>query len=209
MQHNVNRNLQSRFITFEGIEGAGKSSLIQAIQKEFIQKGMDCIATREPGGTSVAEKIRDILLQEDIHDHTEILLFTAARIEHIEKVIKPALAEQKIVLCDRFLDSTFAYQGVARNLNPTLLETLEIITLESLKPYSIKQTVYLKISPKKGLERAKNPNRFEALGEPFFEKVLLGFEKAAKRIPERLWISLDAEQLSLPEITEQVLKILL
>ena len=111
--------MKSMFITFEGNDGSGKSSVIEAIREELTKRGYDIVLTREPGGSKIAEKIREVILDVDntgMDDRTEALLYAASRREHLQKTVIPALKEGKIVLCDRFIDSSLAYQGFARGI---------------------------------------------------------------------------------------------
>ena len=115
-------------ISFEGTEGCGKSTLIRHLLKKFDAHKIAAISTREPGGSPVAEKIREIILNDEMDSLTELFLYESARAEHFEKVIAPALKAKKIILCDRFTDSTIAYQGFARGLKLSVIETLNSVT---------------------------------------------------------------------------------
>jgi dTMP kinase len=178
------------FISFEGGEGAGKSTLIHKIADWLRSEDREVIETHEPGGTALAGDIRKLLLEKPaVAPKTELLLFLAARAEHVHDVIIPALNEGKIVLCDRFQDSTVAYQGFARNLG--VKETLELCEYASggLEP---SLTLYLDIPPQIGLERAKKAtkrektDRMEAEKLEFHEKVRKGFLSLAEMFPQRI-----------------------
>ncbi|MBS1961321.1 MAG: dTMP kinase [Bdellovibrionales bacterium] len=170
------------FVTFEGTEGAGKSTLIAAFADLLRSRGRETVTTREPGGSSVAEKIRAVILNEPMHPWTEAFLYEAARAEHLNQTIRPALERGAIVLCDRFTDSTLAYQGAARGLDWNTLRRLNDIATDGLKP---KLTVFVDIDPGRGLRDAKDPNRFEAEGVAFQTKVRKGFLRAMREEPKR------------------------
>lgn len=177
------------FITFEGMEGAGKTTLIQKLAAHFSASGRDVLITREPGGSGLGKKLRAIILnaEEKISSSTELFLFLADRAEHIEDVIKPALEQGKIVLCDRFTDSTVAYQGYGRGMDRALLETLNGVAAGGLVP---DLTVVLDLEPEVGLSRAKKRNaeqnltveegRFEAEALIFHRKIRQGFLEMAQ-----------------------------
>ena len=169
-------------ITFEGTEGAGKSTLIAALAERIREGGRETVSTREPGGSAVAEKIRALILNEPMDAWTEAFLYEAARAEHLAKTIRPALDRGAIVLCDRFTDSTLAYQGAARGLEWKTLRALNKIATGGIVP---KLTVFVDIDPARGLRDAKDPNRFEAEGLKFQKKVRLGFLRAIREEPRR------------------------
>lgn len=178
----MKKNFQ--FISFEGIEGCGKSTQAKKLYEYFLSKQIDCLLTREPGGSLAGEKIREILLNEDIEKlsaKTELLLNFSARIEHVEKVIKPALKSGKVVICDRFVDSTFAYQGSSMGLSFEVIEQIQKIAIGEFLPditFLINVTVdeaFARISCR------KNNNRYEKLGKEFHQKVYDGFFELAKK----------------------------
>lgn len=182
------------FITFEGGEGCGKSSHIKALAEFFKSRAKDCVLTREPGGTPISEKIRDLLLHskegEEMSARTEILLFEAARAQHVEKLIKPALAEGKVVLCDRFFDSTTAYQGAARKLDLDEVVALNHFATEGLTPDI---TILLDIPVLEGIARAglRDAHKTDRMGSQkieFYEAVRSAFLKIAKQNPHRFTI---------------------
>lgn len=174
------------FITFEGIEGSGKSTQTKKLYEFFLAKKADVILTREPGGTKAGEAIRAILIDEKIEKlapKTELLLNFAARIEHVEKLIKPALAAKKTVICDRFFDSTFAYQGSAFGLDEKLIEEIKSIAIGNFSPdITFLIDVPVEAAFKRIETRADN-NRYEKLGFEFHQKVRDGFLLLAKKNP--------------------------
>ncbi|MFO7667881.1 MAG: dTMP kinase [Desulfobacterales bacterium] len=189
------------FITFEGIEGSGKTTQIRHVSEFLKLKGKDCVTTREPGGTSTGRKIRSILLDPEnkgMDPVAELLLYMADRVEHVNKVIKPSLSDGKTVLCDRYFDATVVYQGYARGLSIDLLMKLHKLILNDLKPDI---TFLLDLPPATGLsrawkqieegERAGIETRFEKEAIAFHEKVREGYLELAHKEPER-FIVIDA-----------------
>ena len=179
------------FITFEGSEGCGKTTQIEALAKALEAQGKTVLITREPGGTLIGEKIRNLLQDQshknDISDMTELLLFSASRAELITSRIQPALSRGEIVICDRFYDSTFVYQGLGRAINMNIVEQLNQITVGTLKP---DLTILLDLDAKIGIERAKSRqsgelDRIENESLAFFEAVRNGYLELAKKEPER------------------------
>jgi dTMP kinase len=185
-----------KFITIEGIEGAGKTTCLDIIAKQLTQQGITVMSTREPGGTPLGEALRELLLghqQAGMSSDAELLLLFAARAEHIQQRIRPALAEGQWVLCDRFTDASYAYQGAGRGLDITRITTLVDWVQKGLKP---DLTLLLDISPEEGLQRAKQrsmPDRFEAETYAFFAKVRAGYQQLAAQEPERI-VLVDASQ---------------
>lgn len=180
----------AKFISLEGGEGAGKSSSLETIKNWLQAQNIAFIMTREPGGTSLGETIRSFFLQETMEAKTEALLLFAARMQHIEKVIKPALAENKWVICDRFTDSTYAYQGYARGLEINDLAWLEQWVQQGLQP---DLTLLLDVPVAQGLQRSEQVTRFEMEGLDFHHKVRLGYQKQAQDYPDRITI-IDSSQ---------------
>lgn len=182
-------------ITFEGTEGAGKSTLIRevAAQLQSVWHGQVTV-TREPGGSPIAEKIRQVVLEthptETMDPWTELFLYEAARAQHLARIIRPALSKNNIVLCDRYTDSTLAYQGHARGLPWKQIQVLNRLATQNLMPHL---TVFLDIDPAVGLGRAREKNRFEDEGVAFQRKVRSGFLKARRQSPRR-WFTLSSEQ---------------
>lgn len=182
------------FITFEGSEGCGKTTQIEALAKTFEAKGKTVLITREPGGTVIGEKIRNLLQdpshKNEISDMTELLLFSASRAELIASRIKPALERGEIVICDRFYDSTYVYQGIGRAIEMNIVDQLNQITVGALKP---NLTILLDLDAKIGIERAKSRqagelDRIENESLAFFEAVRNGYLKLAEKEPERFKI---------------------
>jgi len=190
------------FITFEGTEGAGKSTLMRELASLLAHEGHSVVTTREPGGSKVAEKIRSVILEEEMDPWTETFLYEAARAEHLRETIIPALERGAIVLCDRFTDSTLAYQGMARGLNWKTLRALNKIATSGVTP---KLTVFVDIDPARGLKDAKDPNRFEAEGVAFQTKVRNGFLKIIREEPRR-FIKIKARSGTPTEMAEALLK---
>lgn len=201
--------MNGKFITVEGVEGVGKSTNIETI-KSFLQENeIDFVVSREPGGTLIAEKIRDLLLEkhtEKLTELSELLLVFAARSQHIETFIEPQLAKGTWVLCDRFTDATYAYQGGGRGLNIETISALETLVQKSLRP---DLTIILDLDPQVGLERAKNRgelDRFEIEKLSFFEKVRETYLDISRRDAKRCKI-VDAS-LPLSEVRENVTLVL-
>ena len=177
------------FITFEGSEGCGKSTHIKRLKEYFESQGRECVLTREPGGTPLAEMIRDLLLHakegDGMPSTTEIVLFEAARADHVERKIKPAIAENKVVICDRFYDSTSAYQGAARKISASDVDWLNNFATGGLAPTL---TIVLDVDPEVGLARAANrddgnADRMGSEKLDFYKKVREGFLNLAKDNP--------------------------
>ncbi|MEJ2347016.1 MAG: dTMP kinase [Gammaproteobacteria bacterium] len=176
------------FITVEGSEGAGKSTNLEFIRRRLEEAGKSVVMTREPGGTPLAERIRELLLghsHDGMADDCELLLVFAARAEHLDKVIRPALAAGKWVLCDRFTDATYAYQGGGRGIAGDRIAQLETWTQGELRP---DLTLILDVPVVVGMERAGRrsaPDRFEAQRQEFFERVRDTYLQRAQREPRR------------------------
>ena len=169
--------IAGKLITFEGIDGSGKSTQIQLLEAEFEKLGISYKTFREPGGTKLSEKIRTILLDKEnieLYSNAESLLFAAARAQLTAEQIKPAITKGEFVICDRFTDSTIAYQGYGRGLNINNLELINTIATDGLIPDI---TFILDIDPQKATERLKtvNPDRMEATGIDFFKKIRQGY----------------------------------
>lgn len=177
------------FITFEGIDGCGKSTQLQLVGDLIESRGYKVHRLREPGGTVLSESIRDLLLssKSKINDIAELLLFEAARSNLIEQIIKPALSKGEFVLCDRFYDSTTAYQGYGRQINLDIINQCNAIATNGLKP---DLTFYMKISFDTAKIRAghREKDRMEKSGNAFFSRVLSGFDIIALNEPERVKI---------------------
>ena len=194
------------FITFEGVEGGGKSTQISAAANWLAERGHEVVQTREPGGTFGAESIRDLLVNgatDQWSSLTECLLMNAARSEHLEKLIRPALAGDKTVLCDRFMDSTRAYQGGAGGIAMAELREIEKAVVGSTVP---DLTIILDLPVEEGLIRAATrggEDRFERKGEAYHRQVRQAFQTIAKEEPDRC-VLIAADQ-PLEKVTEAVL----
>jgi dTMP kinase len=180
----------ARFITLEGVEGAGKSTITRALQQALQQRGVEVLLTREPGGTPVAEALREILLRrgaEPINAAAETLLMFAARAVHLDNAIRPALAAGRWVICDRFTDATYAYQGAARGVETALIDQLAAAVHADLWPH---RTLLLDLPVSAGMarvrERAGAADRFEVQHLEFFERVRAGYLARAAADPARI-----------------------
>jgi dTMP kinase len=178
------------FVSFEGIDGAGKSTQIALAAEYLRSKQRNCVLTREPGGTALGEKLRSLLLEANspIHPETEALLMFAARRQHIEEVIRPALALGKWVLSDRFADASFAYQGGGRGVKEEMLRQLENLVCADLRP---DLTLLFDLQPDLGRERVargKSLDRFERENTDFFARVRQAYLKRAHAEPARIMI---------------------
>ena len=179
------------FITLEGGEGAGKTTVISLLKNRLEQLGYEVITTREPGGSKIAEKIRNVILDPDhteMDARTEALLYAAARRQHLVEIIVPALKEGKIVLCDRFLDSSLAYQGYARGLGIDEVFTINKFAIEEVMP---NLTLFFDILPEKGLARISNnegreQNRLDLENIRFHEQVYEAYNKLIETYPKRI-----------------------
>jgi dTMP kinase len=185
-------------ISFEGSEGSGKSTQISRIANRFEDAGYDVVVTREPGGTPIGEEIRHILMHADEADdmtpETELLLFAASRAQLVRQVILPAIKEGKIVLCDRFMDSTTVYQGVARQIQSEPVHLINTFAVGDLSP---DVTVVIDLDAEVGLQRVRHrandmPDRMEKENIEFYQKVRTGYLMLAKAVPER-FIVVDGE----------------
>lgn len=189
------------FISFEGIDGAGKSTHIDALASAFRGQGRQVTLTREPGGTPLAEKLRAIVLNDAMDALSEALLIFAARRDHLQQVIEPALAKGHVVLCDRFTDATFAYQGGGRGFDLSILSTLEqwVQRLPGVTGAGIRQpdlTVWFDLAPEIAAERlagARVPDKFESQPRVFFEKVRAGYARRMAEATER-FVRINAAQ---------------
>jgi dTMP kinase len=185
------------FISFEGIDGAGKSTHIERLQAAFVASGRHVTLTREPGGTPLAERLRALVLNEPMDAMTEALLVFAARRDHIQQVIQPALARGEVVLCDRFTDATFAYQGGGRGFDWDTLSVLESwvqsTTAGLLQP---QLTIWFDLPPEVAAQRlasARLPDRFESQPQQFFEHVALAYLRRCNGAPDR-FVRIRADQ---------------
>ena len=189
--------MKGLFISFEGNDGSGKSSVIKAVHKELIEQGYDVILSREPGGSKIAEKIREIILDKDnlgMDDWTEALLYAASRREHLQKTVIPALEKGQIILCDRFLDSSLAYQGKARKLGIENVYKMNEYATNGLLP---DLTLLVCVRPEIGLERiGKNrgeKDRLELETIEFHHNVYDGYLEVLEKYPDRI-VKIDGER---------------
>jgi dTMP kinase len=183
--------MRGRFITFEGIDGAGKSSHIEPVAAHLRSSGHTVLVTREPGGTPLAERLREALLHAPMDALTEVLLVFAARRDHVQQVISPALARGDTVLCDRFTDATFAYQGAGRGFDLDQLKALESWVHGELQP---ELTLWFDLPACQAAQRliaARQPDRFEQQDPAFFERVRSGYIARAKAFSQR-FVRIDA-----------------
>ncbi|MCG6934976.1 MAG: dTMP kinase [Proteobacteria bacterium] len=205
--------MAGQFITVEGSEGVGKSSNLAFIEQYLRAAGKDVVSTREPGGTPVGEKLRDLLLdarQTQLGDDTELLLMFAARAQHIHEVIRPALAAGKWIVCDRFTDATYAYQGGGRGISVTRIAVLEDWVQGTLRP---DHTVLLDMPVDAGLDRAgtrSRPDRFEQEQQSFFERVRNTYLERARQEPGRFHVidatpSLEQVQAHIANVLDGIL----
>ena len=189
------------FLSFEGIDGAGKSTHIEALAQALRARGRTVVLTREPGGTPLAEKLRALALNEPMDPLTEALVMFAARRDHLQQVIEPALARGDAVLCDRFTDATFAYQGEGRGFDLDVLGTLErwVQSVPALTAPRIRQpdvTVWFDLPAAVAAQRlagARVPDKFESQPQAFFERVAAGYAARAKADPAR-FLRVQADQ---------------
>ena len=185
--------MAGRFISFEGIDGAGKTTHIASVAEYLQRAGATVVATREPGGTPLAERLRDALLNQPMDALTEALLVFAARRDHVHNVIEPALQRGDTVLCDRFTDATFAYQGGGRGFDRAVLATLEDWVHGGLQPAL---TLWFDVAADVAAERraaARVPDRFEQQDLAFFERVRAGYQARMDAAPQR-FVRIDASQ---------------
>ena len=193
----MSTNPRGLFVSFEGIDGAGKSTHIDALARLFAQQGRRVTLTREPGGTPLAESLRTLVLNDPMDPLTEALLVFAARRDHLQQVIEPALARGDVVLCDRFTDATFAYQGGGRGFDTAVLSQLEQwvqSTPQGLREPDV--TVWFRLDPRIAAERlslARVPDRFESQSVTFFEHVHRGYQQRCDAAPQR-FVPIEADQ---------------
>lgn len=204
----MKRNL---FVTFEGPEGAGKTTVLEKIVERLVQQQFDVVKTREPGGVEIAEKIREVILNPThtkMNERTEALLYAAARSQHFYEVVEPAIREGKWVLCDRFIDSSLAYQGYARGIGIEEVLSINEFAIGNRFP---DLTILFDIEPEIGLariqaNRGREVNRLDAESLSFHKKVREGYCEAVKRYPNRIQV-VDANK-SVEDVTNDVWDIL-
>jgi dTMP kinase len=190
----------SLFITLEGGDGAGKTTQQALLSERLRQEGYACLCTCEPGDTALGRRLRDLLLYGDpLAQATELLLYAADRAEHVSKVIVPALAAGQVVVCDRFTDSTLAYQGYGRGLDLEKIRQLNHLATSGLQPHL---TLWLDLPPEVGLARRRIPDRLEQERLEFHRRVYQGFQVLAASEPQRI-VRVDA-QGSLAEVAARI-----
>ena len=200
------------FITLEGGEGAGKTTIANAVIDKLSTLGIETLYTREPGGIKIAEKIREVILDRDHTEmdcRTEALLYAAARRQHLVEKVKPAMDEGRIVLCDRFVDSSIVYQGYARGIGMDEVREINQFAIEGFMP---DLTIFFDIKPEIGLARiaandSREVNRLDLEGLAFHELVYEGYKKQAKMNPDRI-VSVDATK-SVEALTDEVCALIL
>ena len=201
--------MRGAFVTFEGCEGSGKSTQIRLLAEKLTASGEDFIVTREPGGSDVAEQIRKIILDGKntaMCDECEALLYAAARVQHLKEIVAPALEAGKLVICDRYVDSSLAYQGAARGLG---YDYIAEINSWALDKYAPDLTVFLNISPKAAFERkhgADKDDRIEALGLEFHDKVYNGYLGLIDKYPRICAVECGGSKWETNERIYQLLK---
>lgn len=201
--------MRGKFITFEGIDGAGKSTHLRWIARFLRKRGVRLKLTREPGGTATGEELRRLVLErrKGLHPETETLLMFAARREHLDKVIMPALAAGRWVLCDRFTDATYAYQSAGSGVRWKKVEALERWVQEGLQP---DLTILFDVSPAVGRKRAsrhRRPDRFEREKDAYYRRVRAAYLRRAREIPRRVRV-IDTSG-SIVTVNEQLEKLIL
>ena len=197
------------FITFEGGEGSGKTTIISKLKEALLKKNYDVLTTREPGGSKVSEKIRSVLLDNkntDITAHTEALLFAASRAQHLDEVIIPNL--DKIILCDRYIDSSYAYQAFGRNLGMDFVQSINSYALKYLPDL----TIYIDLDPQTGIDRVKNnrkhkTDRLDLEVQTFHQNVRRGYLEVARMYQDR-FVVVDGNQ-TIDAVYETILELIL
>lgn len=197
------------FITIEGNDGSGKSTVIEGLKKVFYERGIDTVFTREPGGSAIAEQIRQIILDPNntaMDDKTEALLYAASRRQHLTETVIPALEQNKLVICDRFIDSSLAYQGHARGIGIEEVYNMNMFATSGMLP---DLTLYILVAPEVGLARKthqKELDRLELEANSFHETVYQGYLKIAKMFPER--VVLINGEASKEEVLKETLEVI-
>lgn len=192
------------FISIEGPDGSGKSTQIENIKDFFKEKNIDIVFTREPGGTPIGERIRDIILDvncKEMCNMTEALLYAASRAQHVNEVIRPALEAGKVVICDRFVDSSLAYQGYGRGLG----DSVRVINEYAISGYMPDITFMMELDPEVGISRMINRGKLDRLEEEkvsFHKKVFSGYLELEKKYPDRI-VAIDASR-SIEEIKKDI-----
>lgn len=194
------------FITIEGIDGSGKSTFIPLIEEMFKNEGFDVVLTREPGGTDLGQDLREMILNRPMDKETELLLAFASRREHIKEVIEPALQSGKVVISDRFTDSSYAYQASGRGVDKEKVRALERMVQGDLNPgLTLIFTVPTSVSRARLNKTGKVPDKFESQEEEFFQRVIKGYEDRFKECPRRC-VLIDSSK-TIEDTKEQVLDV--
>lgn len=197
------------FVSFEGPEGSGKTTITKIVSEYFEAKSQPVLCTREPGGIPISEKIRALILNpehKEMDDRTEALLYAASRRQHLIEKIQPALNEGKLVICDRFIDSSLAYQGYARGIGIDAVWDINMFAIDGFLP---DLTIFLDVKPEEGLERIGvrgYKDRLELEGNVFHDKVYQGYQEVIRRFPDRIKI-VDAHQ-SIDAVAADVIAII-
>lgn len=197
------------FVSFEGPEGSGKTTITKIVSEYFEAKKQPVLCTREPGGIPISEKIRALILDpehKEMDDRTEALLYAASRRQHLIEKIQPALNEGKLVICDRFIDSSLAYQGYARGIGIDAVWDINMFAIDGFLP---DLTIFLDVNPEEGLERIGvrgYKDRLELEGNVFHDKVYHGYQEVIRRFPDRIKI-VDAHQ-SIDAVAADVIAII-
>lgn len=199
--------MNGKFITIEGIDGSGKSTMSQRIVDKIKERGFGVILTREPGGTDVSEKIREVILHNDIDSKTEVLLFAASRREHIVKKIKPSLEKGIFVVCDRFLDSSIAYQAYGRGLDKQEILSINNYALGGVKP---DVTLYFDVDVERGLARTQkrdDNNKLDRESVEFYEKIKSAYDDLLFEEPERIRrVNANAELVAVEKEVDELIE---
>ncbi len=200
---------KGKFVTFEGCDGCGKNTQLKLLSEYLTKNGVPHIFTREPGGGKISEAIREILLNgknSEMTDECEALLYSASRMQHLADRVIPALNEGKLVICDRYVDSSLAYQAYARGLGEEFIENINKLALTKYAPDT---TIFIDLTPSQAFARkqgADENDRLEQAGIAFHERVYDGYQRVAKKYPERV-VVVNGNQTP-TEIFEQVLRVL-
>lgn len=201
--------MRGKFVTVEGCEGSGKSTQLKLLAEYLTSIGADFIMTREPGGSEISEEIRAIILNgkyREMCDECEALLYAAARIQHLKEIVGPALKSGKLVVCDRYVDSSFAYQGYARGLGEEYIASINRAALENFLP---DLTLFLDISPRDAFNRkhgADKGDRIESLGIEFHEKVYAGYKALLEKHPRICAVECSGSKFDTAENIRRILK---
>jgi len=180
------------FVTFEGIDGCGKTTQLTLAHEALLKKGVPCMVTREPGGTAIGEKIRDIILSPEhgeMNDRCELFLYMAARAQHAAETIVPCVKKGMVALCDRFADATFAYQGHGRGIPIDILEKMNSYAVDSVQPtFTFLFDISVETSKRRLAQAGKTADRLEGSGAEFYERVRKGYLALAKQFPHRIMV---------------------